>query len=87
MRRITVSLPDDLAEDLTKLSEILGVSRSAFLSAYLSKKISDLASVAVEYEHLNEGHKQTIRNRGDSSREVMRIAEQIVRQTTKDDDL
>ena len=79
MRRITISVPDELAEDLTVLASTIGVSKSAFLSVYLGKRIKRLSAIAVEFEHLHSDVDEVaIRNRGGSAQEVLDVAESII---------
>jgi hypothetical protein len=43
--RITVSLPSDLAADLSYVHRRVGVSRSAFVAAFLEEGIRDLRAL------------------------------------------
>ena len=77
--RVNLSLPDDVAEELTLLAETLGVSRSAFLSAYLARRIRRLRMVAEEFAVLDppDPSGAVRRYRGDSVGRVLRMAEWI----------
>ena len=78
MKRVTLSLPDELADDLIAISDGFGVSKSAFLSAYLSRKVHRLRLISAEYEHLSGDAKGSRRNRGISGQAIMEMAEFIV---------
>ena len=80
MRRITLSVPEELADDLARLSYSLGVTKSAFLSVYLQKRLKRLADIAGEYEHLRGDGSvgARMRNRGQSAEEVLDLAERII---------
>ena len=72
-------MPEELAEDLTTLASTIGVSKSAFLSVYLGKRIKRLSDIAIEFEHLHSDVDEVaIRNRGGSVQEVMDVAEKII---------
>ena len=79
-------MPEELADDLTTLAATIGVSKSAFLSVYLGKRIKRLSAIAIEFEHLHSDvDEATIRNRGGSSQEVMDVAESIINHFENED--
>lgn len=48
--KLTISFPSELADNITRLSSSLGVSRSAFLTTLLEGPISDLSSLLLTLE-------------------------------------
>ena len=81
-------MPEELAEDLTTLASTIGVSKSAFLSVYLGKRIKRLSDIAIEFEGLyRDVDEVAIRNRGGSAQEVMDVAEKIINHFENEDNV
>lgn len=73
-RRCTMSLPSDLVDKLDKLSAVLGVSRSALVSEFLSESVGILDSMI--QTAAVPSPENLLRLRGDSVRVVQdKVAE------------
>lgn len=52
MRRLSISLPDDLYNAIEKLSELQGASKSSVLNEFLSPALPTMINLAELLEHL-----------------------------------
>ena len=66
VKRVTLSLPSDLADNLTYLHRRIGVSKSAFVSSLLAQGVGDLRSL-MEALPDNPSPEDVVRFRGAST--------------------
>lgn len=65
MKRVTFSIPPELADDLTYLAGRLGVTRSAMLATFASEPIHDLRTLVQQIPE-NPSEAESLRFRGAS---------------------
>lgn len=66
VRRITLSIPVDLADDLSYVHQRIGVSKSAFVSSLLAEGVGDLRAL-LESLPDNPSPDDIVRFRGESA--------------------
>jgi len=66
VRKVTFSIPSRMVDDLDFVSGVLGLSRSAFVSALLSQQLPDMVNLCDVDVGTSDGGRSAKRYRGDS---------------------
>ena len=74
-QRITISVPEELAEDLKNLSGALGVSQSAFVTSLLSDSVGQFKPSRIKQRSGSTSSEVSKRYRGSSINLVARRVE------------
>jgi len=84
VRKISISLSESVVADLDFLSECLGVTRSAFLSSYLSDSLGEVVATARELAVNIQDSDRTRRMKGKSRADIDNAVSRILRGGTRD---
>lgn len=77
MKRVTISLRNDTAEELDRVSRGIGCSRSALVEVLLARGMLSHLRARLEYQNQHGASSKKLRYTGESIREIEEIVDQL----------